>query len=194
MLNNKKYVHQFFSYICNGKFAVFWVLCCGITCKQVLFSTIDLYFYQLAQIVEKYIIDSFLIHDNLQQKLNFNVFQLAKRGTLFGLLHFSLSFVFLYAATNRINLAFRTIIIEDTHLTLAVISFNVEANDFLFFCPYKHTRKNLPSFRSCSVYNSLVLIYLWLQIGVFGELYTLQLAQLKSCHTAHRAARKLIFS
>ena len=44
MLNNKK-VHRFFSHVCNGKFAVFWVLYCGITCKWVLFPTIDLYFY-----------------------------------------------------------------------------------------------------------------------------------------------------
>ena len=43
------------------------------------------------------------------------------------------------------NLAFRTTIIEDTHLTLAAISFKVEANNSLFFCHYKHTRKNLPS-------------------------------------------------
>ena len=35
-LNNKK-VHWFFSYVCNGKSAVFWVLCCGITCKRALF-------------------------------------------------------------------------------------------------------------------------------------------------------------
>ena len=46
-LNNKK-VHWFFSYVCNGKSAVFWVLCCGITCKWVLFPSIDVYFYWLA--------------------------------------------------------------------------------------------------------------------------------------------------
>ena len=57
-LNNKK-VHWFFSYVCNGKFAVFWVLYCGITAKRALFRTIDLYFYKLARIVGKYIIDSF---------------------------------------------------------------------------------------------------------------------------------------
>ena len=28
-----KKVHWFFSHVCNGKFSVFWVLCCGITCK-----------------------------------------------------------------------------------------------------------------------------------------------------------------
>ena len=32
-----KRVHWFFSYVCNGKSSVFWVLCCGITCKWVLF-------------------------------------------------------------------------------------------------------------------------------------------------------------
>ena len=43
-----KNVRWFFSHVCNGKFAAFWVLCCGITCKWVLFPTIDLYFYWLA--------------------------------------------------------------------------------------------------------------------------------------------------
>ena len=46
---------------------------------------------------------------------------------------------------NRVNLAYRTTIIEDTHLTLAVIPFKVEANNFLIFHHYKHTRENLPS-------------------------------------------------
>ena len=66
-------------------------------------------------------------------------------------------FVFLFAcaAINWANLAFRTIIIEDTHLTLAVIPFKVEANSS--FCHYTHTRKTLPSFRSFTVYNSLAL-------------------------------------
>ena len=51
--DNKK-VHWFFSYVCNGKFAVCWVLCCRITCKRVLFPGIGVYFYQLAQIIEMY--------------------------------------------------------------------------------------------------------------------------------------------
>ena len=33
----------FLLHVCDDKFAAFWVLCCGITCKWVLFSTIDLY-------------------------------------------------------------------------------------------------------------------------------------------------------
>ena len=41
---------------CNSKFAVFWLLCCRmITCKWVLFPGIDVYVYQLVQIIEKYI-------------------------------------------------------------------------------------------------------------------------------------------
>ena len=32
----KKKVHWFFTHVCNCKFAVLWVLCCGITCKWVL--------------------------------------------------------------------------------------------------------------------------------------------------------------
>ena len=43
-----KKVHWFFSHVCNGKSAVFWVFCCGITCKWMLFPGIDLYFYWLA--------------------------------------------------------------------------------------------------------------------------------------------------
>ena len=134
VLNNKK-VHWFFSYVCNCKFAVFWVLYCGMTYKWVLFPTIDLYFYQLAQIVGKYIIDSCSrAQPRLRWKLNVYVFQLAKNGTPVGLLRFSLSFLFASAAINRVNLAFRTTITEDTHLTLAVISFKVEANNSIFFC------------------------------------------------------------
>ena len=64
-------------------------------------------------------------------------------------------FLFACAASNWVNLAFKTTIIEDTHLTLAVILFEVEANNSLIFCYYKLTRKNVPSFRFCSVYNSL---------------------------------------
>ena len=30
-------IHWFFSYVCNGKFAMFWVLYCEITCEWVLF-------------------------------------------------------------------------------------------------------------------------------------------------------------
>ena len=75
-----KEVHWFFSYVCNGKFAVFWVLCCGITCKWVLLPTIDLYFYQLKQIVRKYKIDSVSrARSILGQKLYVHVFQLAKK-------------------------------------------------------------------------------------------------------------------
>ena len=37
VLYNKK-ARWFFSHVCNEKFAVFWVLCCGINCKWVLFD------------------------------------------------------------------------------------------------------------------------------------------------------------
>ena len=48
---NKK-VHRLFSHVCNGKFAVFLVLCCEITGKWVLFPSIDVYFYWLTQIID----------------------------------------------------------------------------------------------------------------------------------------------
>ena len=47
-----KKVHWFFSHVCNGKFAAFWVLCCGITCKWVLIPSMDVCFYWFAQISE----------------------------------------------------------------------------------------------------------------------------------------------
>ena len=50
-------------------------------------------------------------------------FNYKKNCTLLGLLRFSLSFLFAGAVINRVNLAFQTNIIEDTHLTLAVIPF-----------------------------------------------------------------------
>ena len=53
------------------------------------------------------------------------------------------------------NLVFRTTIIEGTRLTLAAIPFKVEANSSSIFCRYKNTTKNLPSFRSFTVYNAL---------------------------------------
>ena len=44
-VEQQKKVHRSFPYVSNGKFAVFWVLCCGITGKRALFPSIDLYFY-----------------------------------------------------------------------------------------------------------------------------------------------------
>ena len=57
----------------------------------------------------------------------------SKNCTFVKLFRFSLSFLFACAAINRVNLAFRMAIIEDTHLTLAVIPFTVEANISLIF-------------------------------------------------------------
>ena len=66
----------------------------------------------------------------------------SKKRYIFGLLRFSPSFLFACAAIIRVNLAFRTTIIEDTHPTLASIPFKVEGNNSLiFFYHYKHTRK-----------------------------------------------------
>ena len=119
---------------CNGKFSAFLVLFCGITSKWVLFPTIDLYIYQLTQIVRKYIIYSFLREQSrLRYKLKVYMFELAKNGPLFRLVRFSLHFLFACSAINRVNLAFRTTITEDTHLTLAVILFKIEANNSLIF-------------------------------------------------------------
>ena len=66
-----------------------------------------------------------------------------------------LFFVHLHCSQSS-DLVFRTTVVEDTHLSLAVIPVKVGANDSLIFCYYKHTRKNLPGFRSCYDYNSLI--------------------------------------
>ena len=60
---------------------------------------------------------------------------ISKNGTLVGLLRLARTFLFACVVTNRANLAFRMTVIEDTHLTLAVIPFNVEANNSLIFLP-----------------------------------------------------------
>ena len=83
------------------------------------------------------------------------MFQLAKKGTLFGLSRFSLYFLFACAAINRVNLTFRTTIIEDTHLTLAVLPFKVEANDSLIFLSLQTDEKKFEKFPFLLVYNSL---------------------------------------
>ena len=59
---------------------------------------------------------------------------------------FLTDFLFLCSAANHVNLAFRTTIIEDTHLTLAVIPFKVEANNSLTFSPLQTYEKNIPKF------------------------------------------------
>ena len=84
--------------------------------------------------------------------LNVYVFQLAKNGTLVGLFCFSLYFL---QAINRVNLAFRTTIIEDTHLTLTVIPFKVEANNSLTFLPLQTYEKKFAEFLFLLVYNFL---------------------------------------
>ena len=74
------------------------------------------------------------------------MFRLAKHGTLVGLLRFSPSFLSLCAASNRANLAFKTTIIEDTHLTLAGIPLKVEANYSLIFLPLQTYEKKFAEF------------------------------------------------
>ena len=83
------------------------------------------------------------------------MFQLAKNGILVGLFSFSLSFLFACAAIIRVNLAFRTTIIEDTHLTLAVLPSKVEANNSLIFMLLKTYEKKFSEFSFLLVYDSL---------------------------------------
>ena len=61
------------------------------------------------------------------------------------------------AAINRVNLAFTTTIIEDTHLTLAAILFQVEANNSFIFLLLQTYEKKFAEFPFLLVYNSLVI-------------------------------------
>ena len=66
-------------------------------------------------------------------------------------------FLFECAACNRANLAFKTTIIEDTHLTLIGISFKVEANDSLiFFLLQTYEKKVCRVSVPVHIYNSLI--------------------------------------
>ena len=81
------------------------------------------------------------------------MFQLAKSGTLVGLLRFSPPSLFACAASNQANLAFKTTIIEDTHITLAGISFKVEANNTVAITNIRE--KNCRVFVPVRIYNFL---------------------------------------
>ena len=48
---------------------------------------------------------------------------------------FLIVFLFACSTSNQANLAFKTTIIEDTHLTLAAFQYKVEANNSLIFLP-----------------------------------------------------------
>ena len=70
------------------------------------------------------------------------MFRLAKHGTVVGLLRFSPSF----CLRNRANLAFKTTIIENRHLTLIGIPSKVEANNSLIFLPLQTYEKKFAEF------------------------------------------------
>ena len=70
----------------------------------------------------------------------------SKHGTLVWLLRFPLYFLFACAASNRANLALKTTIIEDTHLTLAGVPLKVEANDSLIFLLLQTYEKKFAEF------------------------------------------------
>ena len=82
-------------------------------------------------------------------------FNYQKNSTLLGLLCFSLSFLFACAAINRVSLAFRTTIIEDAHLTPAVIPFKVEATTLYFFAITNIREKSCRVSVPVHIYNSL---------------------------------------
>ena len=126
---------------------MFWVLFCRITCKRALFFYHRFIF--LLPCIDRwkvYIWLALRAQSRLREKLNVNVFKLAKHSTLVGLLRFSPSFLFVWAANNQANSAFKTTIIEDTHLTLIDIPFKVEANNSLIFLPLQTYEKKFAEF------------------------------------------------
>ena len=72
-----------------------------------------------------------------------HMFQLAKTALLSG---FFVSLRLFVRVINRGDLAFRTTIIEDTHLTLAAIPFKVEAKNTLIFLPLQIYEKKFDEF------------------------------------------------
>ena len=147
-----KKVLSFFSYVCNGKFAVFQVHCCGITCKWVFFASRMYISISLHRLLENIIDLLPLAQSRLRWKLN--VFQLAKNLTF--VRHF-IGFLFACAATSHpIQRLERQS--QKTHILHQQL-FHIQQRQttlYYFFCHYKHTRKDLPSFRSFTVYNSLI--------------------------------------
>ena len=66
-------------------------------------------------------------------------------------------FLFSCAASNRTNLAFKTTMIEDTHLTLIGFLSKVEANNFLIFLPLQTYEKKICRVSvPVHIYNSLM--------------------------------------
>ena len=64
--------------------------------------------------------------------------------------------LFTCAATNRPTyVAFRMTGVEDRHLALAIIPFQVKVNNSLFFLRLQTYVKKLVSFRFCRIFNSL---------------------------------------
>ena len=101
VMYNKK-VQWFLSHVCIGKFAVFRVLCCRITCKWTFFLLTQMYiFIGLHRSLEN-IIDSLpRAQSRLRSKLNVYEFQLAKTSLLAGFFVSHRHFMFACAATNR---------------------------------------------------------------------------------------------
>ena len=100
------------------------------------------------------------------------MFQLAKHGAVVGLLWFSPYFIL--CANNKANLAFKTTIIEDTHLTLAGILSKEEANNSLIFLPLQTYEKKFAEFPFLLVYN-----FLSIHIIIIGSIYNIHLILLK---------------
>ena len=63
-----------------------------------------------------------------------------------GLLRLSPYFLFACAASNKENLAFKTTVVEDTHLTLIGILSKVEANNSLIFLLLQTYEKKIAEF------------------------------------------------
>ena len=122
-------------------------LLCFWCFAAVLLPGIDVYYYYLAWIIEKYnrLFTTCIAKTGLE--LNVCV-PLQKSVTVFVFIHF-----LVHVCLNRQgNLAFKTARVENTFNTSDYSVLGWGKQLFNFICGYKHTKKKLPSFRSCRAY------------------------------------------
>ena len=113
-----------------------WLVFCRmsvLTCTRVLFPTIDIF---ILACIDSWKVYNWLISAcTVKTAIEVKCLCVLTSNTWHSCRAFSVLIVFLSAraASDRFNLAFRTTIIEDTHLTLAVIPFKVKVNNSLIF-------------------------------------------------------------
>ena len=144
---------------------MFWALWCGITCKWGLFSLRIIYnkynsltHYNKYNSLMHYNKCTWLVNVCTLEVCNWFVMSMLdfwNSITLFEFLH-SPSLYFVFMRRNQsFSITPRTTSVEETSNTNSYCNLCRGKQLFDRFCYYKHTRKYLPSFRSCRIYNSL---------------------------------------